>query len=185
MAQGFDIDAIVAHAKRGDSGAFRQLVIELERDVRLFVCAFEVTQGMADEVVQSTFVTAYQKLSQYRGEGPFRAWLKAIARNHLLRILREQKRLIGITETVLEQLLVESSLDDLDRIEEQEQRTLKLRECIERLPAKMRALVEERYVNDRSMGALAISLARTDIWVRVTLCRVRQSLRRCMEEMRA
>jgi DNA-directed RNA polymerase specialized sigma24 family protein len=67
-------------------------------------------------VLQATFVSAYQKLAQYRGSGAFRAWLKAIARNHVLRALRDQQRFAASNGDVLEGALVTSGLDDVERL---------------------------------------------------------------------
>jgi RNA polymerase sigma-70 factor (ECF subfamily) len=175
------MDQLARAAQGGDRGAFRELVLALEGDLRLFLGAFEITDGLAEEVLQATFVSAYQNLGQYRGQGALRAWLKAIARNHLLRTLREQKRLCEMNDDALEGTLVDSGLEEIDRIEELEASTRKLRDCLQRLPAALRGLVEGRYVEDLASPELARRWGRTEIWVRVTLCRVRQSLRRCME----
>jgi len=175
------IDELAKRAQGGDRAAFRQIVVELEADLRMLLGALEVTEGLAEEIVQATFVTAWQKLDTYRGEGAFRAWLKAIARNHLFKTLREQKRFTEATGDVLEGALVQSGMDDFDRMDELQLQTRKLRSCMERLSGPIRALVDGRYVEGLSSARLASRLERTEIWVRVTLCRARQSLRRCME----
>jgi RNA polymerase sigma-70 factor, ECF subfamily len=176
-----EIDALVARAARGDRGSFRTLVLELETDLRFHLAALEVSEGLADEVLQATFVSAYQSLSQYRGAGSFRGWLKAIARNHLFRALRDQQRFCAVNADTLEGALVGRGLEDLERMEELEQQSRRLRSCIERLPEALRTLVEGRYVEGLSSRGLAERFSRTEIWVRVTLCRVRDSLRRCIE----
>lgn len=176
-----DIDALVVRAQAGDRAAFRQLVLDLQNDLRFYVGAFNVTAGLAEEVVQATFVTAYHKLAQYQPQGAFRAWLKTIARNTLLKNLREQKRFADTTADTLEGLLVASGLEDVERMDELEVQTRKLRGCMDRLPASMRTLVTARYMEELSTAALAQRFKRTEIWVRVTLCRVRANLRRCIQ----
>jgi RNA polymerase sigma-70 factor, ECF subfamily len=176
-----EIDALVARAAGGDRASFRALVLELETDLRFHLAALEVNEGLADEVLQATFVSAYQNLGQYRGAGAFRGWLKTIARNHMLRALRDQQRFCAANADVLEGALVGKGLEDLERMEELEQQSRRLRACIERLPEALRTLVEGRYVEGLSSRLLAERCSRTEIWVRVTLCRVRQSLRRCIE----
>jgi RNA polymerase sigma-70 factor, ECF subfamily len=175
-------DSLVTRVRGGDRGAFRELVIAFERDVRFHVGAFAVAAGMVDEVVQATFVSAYQNLGQYRGEGAFLGWLKAIARNHVLRLLREQRRFADVSGDALEEMLTTSALDEVERMDELEHQTRTLRRCLEALPAKLRALVEARHLEGLSTASAAARLARTEIWVRVTLCRARQALRRCIEE---
>jgi RNA polymerase sigma-70 factor (ECF subfamily) len=177
-----EIDALVTRARGGDRAAFRALVLALEPDVRLCVGAFEVSDGLVEELVQATFVSAYQSLAQYKGGGAFRAWLKAIARNHLLRTLREQKRFADGGGDLLEGALVDTALEEIDRMDELERQTRRLRDCVAALPERLRALVERRYMEEASTVRLARELSRSEVWVRVTLCRVRQALRRCMEE---
>jgi RNA polymerase sigma-70 factor (ECF subfamily) len=176
-----DTDRLIARTLAGDRSAFRTLVIELQDDLRLFAGAFEISPGLAEEVVQATFVSAYQKLASYRGDGTFRAWLRAIARNHVLRALREQKRFATASANTLDEVVAQSGLDDAERIEELDAQTRKLRACIERLPAGLRELVRARYVQELPTGHLAQQLGRTEIWIRVTLCRARKALRRCIE----
>jgi RNA polymerase sigma-70 factor (ECF subfamily) len=175
------LEALVARARRGDRAAFREVVLEVENDLRFYLGAFEVSEGLTEEILQATLVKAYQKLDQYRGEGAFRAWLKAIARNQLMKTLREQKRYAQMSEERLEGLIVSSGLEDLEDAEELDHQTRRLRTCLEKLPAALKGLVEGRYVRGLSSARLAAELARTEIWVRVTLCRVRRSLRRCLE----
>ncbi len=176
-----EIDALVARAAGGDRGAFRSLVLELEMGLRIHLAALEISEGLADEVLQATFVSAYQNLAQYRGAGAFKGWLKAIARNHMLRALRDQQRFCAANDDTLEAALVGKGLEDLERMEELEHRSRRLRSCIERLPEALRELVEGRYVEGLPSRSLAERFSRTEIWVRVTLCRVRDSLRRCIE----
>jgi RNA polymerase sigma-70 factor, ECF subfamily len=176
-----EIDALAARAAGGDRGAFRTLVLELETDLRFHLAALEVSEGLADEVLQATFVSAYQNLGQYRGAGSFRGWLKAIARNHVLRALRDQQRFCAVNADTLEGALVGKGLEEVERMEELELQTRRLRACIERLSEPLRKLVEGRYVEGLPSRRLAEKFSRTEIWVRVTLCRVRASLRRCME----
>src|SRR4051794_18167343 len=118
-----EIDALVERAAKGDRAAFRALVLELERDLRFHLAALEVNEGLADEVLQATFVSAYEKLGQYRGAGAFRAWLKAIARNHLLRALRDQQRFAAASGDTIEAALVGRGLEDLERLDELERQS--------------------------------------------------------------
>ncbi|KAA3659598.1 MAG: RNA polymerase subunit sigma-70 [Chloroflexi bacterium] len=48
--------------------------------------------GDAEDMVQETFLKAWQKLFQYRGDAPLRAWLYKIATNACLDELRKQSR---------------------------------------------------------------------------------------------
>jgi RNA polymerase sigma-70 factor, ECF subfamily len=81
----------VQAAQSGSLSAFNQLVM-LHQD-RLFrwVCSLVIDEALADDITQSTFITAFQKIRTFRG-GSFRAWLFTIARNRSFDELRRIKR---------------------------------------------------------------------------------------------
>ncbi|MEV0723771.1 RNA polymerase sigma factor [Micromonospora purpureochromogenes] len=50
----------------------------------------------AEDVIQEAFVKAYRKLSRYRGESSFRAWLLAIVANETRNMHRSRSRRDGL-----------------------------------------------------------------------------------------
>ena len=56
-----------------------------------------------------------------------------------------------------------------------------LEECLAQLPPALRQLVEMQYREGRSGEEIATACQHTLTWVRVTLFRVRQQLRACIE----
>ena len=83
--------ALIQAAKQGDLDAFNHLVLEYQ-DI-----AFNVAYRMmsdpaeAQDVTQDAFVSAYRKLSSFRG-GSFKAWLLRIVTNAGYDALRKRKR---------------------------------------------------------------------------------------------
>ena len=45
----------------------------------------------ADEIVQDTFITAFKKMENFEGKGAFGQWLKRIAINNCISVLRKRK----------------------------------------------------------------------------------------------
>jgi RNA polymerase sigma-70 factor, ECF subfamily len=76
---------------RGDLVAFEELVRRYE--CKLLRIAQQVTDNLADaeEVVQETFLKAYQKLHQFQRKSRFSTWLIRIALNESLMKLRKQR----------------------------------------------------------------------------------------------
>ena len=58
---------------------------------------------------------------------------------------------------------------------------LLLEECLNKLPAGMRQLLDESYQKEATAAEIAQKLGQTRQWVRVTLFRVRKQLRNCIE----
>ena len=73
-----DLD-LVRLAQDGDTGAFGDLVDRNRRAVFRAALAAVGSAAEAEDVTQETFVTAYRKLSSFRGDAAFRTWLLAIA----------------------------------------------------------------------------------------------------------
>jgi RNA polymerase sigma-70 factor (ECF subfamily) len=69
---------LVRRAQAGDVDAFGDLVERNRRAVFRAALAAVGSATEADDVVQEAFVTAFQKLSGFRGEAAFRTWLLAI-----------------------------------------------------------------------------------------------------------
>ena len=79
---------LVERAKRGESEAFEAIFREHSR------MAFSVARrllkdpDLAQEVVQDTFVDVMRKIGSFRGEAPLGAWIRRIAVNRSLMLLR-------------------------------------------------------------------------------------------------
>src|SRR6202165_2372926 len=82
-------DLELVHAcKGGDVGAFEQLVKRYDR--KLMRIAQSITHNREDsqDVVQETFLKAFQHLSQFREDSQFSTWLIRITVNQSLMKLR-------------------------------------------------------------------------------------------------
>src|SRR5262249_32373582 len=82
---------LLARAQAGDMSAFESLVGRHEEKV--YGLALRMTRSEADaaEITQATFLSAYQHLSEFRGEAAFGSWVHRIAANNALMRLRRQK----------------------------------------------------------------------------------------------
>jgi len=69
---------LVRLAQAGDSGAFGELVERNRRAVFRAALAAVGSGAEADDVAQEAFVTAWRKLSGFRGDSQFRTWLLSI-----------------------------------------------------------------------------------------------------------
>src|SRR5690349_4639234 len=92
-AENEEIERLADAWKHGDRAAFEQLVLRLHGRLRIHVAAFCDSRELVDEVLQETFITCFHKIGSFAARGTFVAWLKAIARNHLMDHWRERRRL--------------------------------------------------------------------------------------------
>jgi RNA polymerase sigma-70 factor (ECF subfamily) len=79
-------------AAAGDAAAFGVLVRQHQSALRGFLR--RLTRGdhaLADDLAQETFLEAYRKQGQFRGDSPFAGWLYAIAWSRFLMTARKRK----------------------------------------------------------------------------------------------
>src|SRR5246127_1765821 len=99
---GIDESVLVAQARAGDTEAFGALVRRYEG--KIFRLAQHVTQNRedAEDVLQETFMKAYEHLEQFKGDSKFYTWIVRIAVNQALMKLRRRKtdKSVSLDETI-------------------------------------------------------------------------------------
>jgi RNA polymerase sigma-70 factor, ECF subfamily len=82
---------LIQSALTGDLEAFNHLVIMHQSSLYWWVFSLVNDEAQADDITQTTFIAAYEKLYSFR-TGSFKAWLFTIARNRSYDELRRKKR---------------------------------------------------------------------------------------------
>jgi RNA polymerase sigma-70 factor (ECF subfamily) len=88
---GVDESVLVSQAREGDTRAFGELARRYEG--KIFRLAQHVTNNRedAEDVLQETFMKAYEHLDQFKGDSKFYTWIVRIAVNQALMKLRRRK----------------------------------------------------------------------------------------------
>jgi len=83
---------LVQLAQEGDSSAFERLYRKHGR--RLYAVCLRMVRdpARAEELVQDTFVRAWDRLSSFRHESAFGTWLHRVGVNVVLKAIRDEKR---------------------------------------------------------------------------------------------
>jgi RNA polymerase sigma factor (sigma-70 family) len=84
---------LCARAAAGDRKAFGELVRRHGGAVRGLLRRMGAQAAEADDVAQDAFLTAFERIAEFRGEGTFAGWVKRIAARLYLRRLQREKRL--------------------------------------------------------------------------------------------
>jgi RNA polymerase sigma-70 factor, ECF subfamily len=86
-----DESALIAQSREGDAEAYGQLVRRYQS--KIFRLAQHITQNRedAEDVLQETFLKAYEHLDQFQGNSKFYTWIVRIAVNQSLMKLRRRK----------------------------------------------------------------------------------------------
>jgi RNA polymerase sigma-70 factor (ECF subfamily) len=98
----FDEAALVVRAQAGDQTAFTTLVDHYQR--KIYRIGKNITQNNedAEDVLQETFLKAYEHLSGFQGNSKFYTWIVRIAVNEALMKLRKRKgdRFVSLDEPI-------------------------------------------------------------------------------------
>jgi len=104
-------------AATGERRAFGELVRRHGSAVRGVLRRMGAQGSEADDVAQDAFLTAFERIAEFRGEGTFAGWVKKIAARLYLRRLQRDRRLGAMTAETVEDEAPHSDADaviDLD-----------------------------------------------------------------------
>jgi RNA polymerase sigma-70 factor (ECF subfamily) len=171
--------AIVA----GDADAFR-LLVERESGPIVRACARILGDpDAAEDVAQECFVTAYQLIGSWRGEGSIHGWLLRIAINRALRAIKLQRRLLPLESESGEPLAVPGGSEPLPDVLMAE-RDRMVQQAVASLPEPYRETIVLRYFGELSIAEIASLTGRPIGTVKTHLGRGLRRLRPVLEEAR-
>ena len=144
------VQAILA----GDRDAFRLLV---DRESGSVVRACTRVLGdpdAAEDVAQECFVTAFQVIGSWRGEGSLHGWLLRIAINRALRTVKRQPRLLPLETDSGEPREIRGGSEPLADLLLAE-RDRMVQEAVASLPEPYRETIVLRYFAELSVAEIA------------------------------
>ena len=177
-------DRIVLRVLKGEVDAYGEIVRLFERDVwRIAAVALQDRDATAD-LVQEIFVEAYTHLERYELGRDFRAWLRAVARNHVREALRTRSRQTRLIDSYRDRLV--ERLGDAAAAERHETALADAqRRCREELPKHSVQVLALRYAEDLSHHDIARRLGKSMEAVKQLLYRVHGVLRDCIQKRMA
>jgi RNA polymerase sigma-70 factor (ECF subfamily) len=158
----------------GNKQAFNELV--LRHKDRLYTVAVQLLNDSseAEDVTQETFLKAYEKLAEFRGDAQFSTWLYRICYNLCLNRLTKEK--IDRQEDVAPEALPDKNKGFLDQMIVKEQEDL-VRRAISQLAEEFREVVILYYTGQLPYEEIARLLELPVGTVRSRLHRSREHLK--------
>ena len=135
----------------------------------------------AQDITQEVFLAALEGLDSFRGDGPILTWLRGIARRKVAAHFRTKGRETSLSENDLTRPVRNPDPSATNR----EARALLLSLAMRQLPETSVELLEEKYLEDRSIKEMAQRRGHTEKAVESALSRAREKARRLMEAMRS
>lgn len=97
LASQHDVD-LCGLAAAGERRAFGELVRRHGSGVRHLLRRMGAQAAEADDVAQDAFLTAFERITEFRGDGAFAGWVKRIAARQYLRRLQREMRLAAYAQ---------------------------------------------------------------------------------------
>lgn len=172
-------DQLVRAVQAGDLEEFEELIHRHSSRLRAFVAMRLPISHLIDEIAHETFVFAYHHIDDFEAGTDFGKWLRAIAYNLVRKETLRHQRVSKHQKRYLEHCLVQSSTKS--QIKPDDPVAVYLEECVDSLPDGQRTLLRLKYRLSQSTREMSQALDQSESWVRTTLCRVRATLRECVE----
>lgn len=103
------IDSLLELCKRGNQLAQLEVYNRYQRAMYNVAVRIVKDTAEAEDVMQESFITAFNKLESFKGTATFGSWLKRIVINNSISQYKKQQRFIDVQDEVIETTLEESA----------------------------------------------------------------------------
>jgi RNA polymerase sigma-70 factor, ECF subfamily len=158
---------------------FLRLFLPDQAAIRAFVRRLVPSRADADDILQETAVTLWQKFGEFHGHRDFKAWALGVARMKVLSWLRDRGRDRLVLDDDVLQLIADRSLHDEPALQRQREA---LMVCLEKVPSGDRDLLALAYQPDVAMQDVAAMSGRSVRGFYQWLYRTRQLLLDCVQK---
>ncbi len=174
----------VRRTMHGDTTAFHSLSVRYYRPVAGFILKRVGRPDLVEDLVQETFLEAFQALKSGRGPEKFSSWLFGIAHNRCGKWLRRKRPTLFAADALPEIVATPSEGALREELEEQEQQMAHLQTSLQRLPPDTRRLLELKHRDGKTCEEIAAEVGRPVGTVKSLLARTYKALRSALAPSR-
>jgi len=157
---------------------FLSLFLRSEREIFRYVAVLVPNVADAEDIVQQTALSLWEKFDAYDSNQPFTPWACRFALNKAKQWIERRQR----WQALLENGLAEELAQRREELRpEMETRLRHLEGCLGKLAEEQRSLVEGYYHRRDGIERLAEKSGRTVAATYKTLQRIREALQNCIE----
>lgn len=143
-----DVDELVRQCQQGQLDAFSLLFKQFKQRIYDVACVIMRDESAAEDIVQETFLSVFQKIGSYKGEAAFETWLTSISVNHCRMRLRKDKlrQVLHLEQLSPRRLFrLNQQQDSVSRIVSKRAQNETLWDAVDRLPDRLRIPLILRY----------------------------------------
>ena len=178
-----DLEIYEALQRGDEEAAFRRLVRQYGEIVHTVSYRLLKDRARAEDVMQETFIKAYETIDTLHDPKRLGSWLKSIAWNKSIDILRAEKRAHAHQTALAQQAAGDDTAPALEAltalISDEGRRALQ--DCLDALPPEKRAAVMGRFFAHLEYGELAATTGEKTDTMRIRVARAMPELRECLE----
>lgn len=167
-------EELIAYVKEGKIDYYREIVKRYNQRMYRIAISYGVYDDDSEEVIQTAFITAYEKLSQFRGDAKFSTWLTRILINECLMLKRKKKKTINIDEIVT--IPAGDHLNPEIKYMDKERKKI-LEDAILKLPEKYKSIYILKEIEGMSIEKISELISISEVNVKVRLHRARTMMK--------
>jgi RNA polymerase sigma-70 factor (ECF subfamily) len=183
-------EKLIESALAGDQAAYRELLNRHQKAIFQIIMKIVRNREETEDLLQETFMRAFNSLSSYRSEYRFSTWLYRIAANCAIDFLRKKKIEALSLDKPIPTKDGSVEIEVADRTENPEerlvakQRRISIEEAIDSLPEKYREVILHRHRDDKSYEEIASVLNLPVGTVKARIFRARELLKKKLKSLR-
>ncbi len=177
-----DIKTILKRIEKGDHSAFATVVEHFQHPLFGYLGRMGLTQSIAEELAQETFLRAWNQLNRYDPtRAQFSTWLFTIARNLALHELERSSSRLEINE---DEKILDTACKRNQPFESltQTQQANNLMTLLKTLPPTDRSALALAYFQELDIASIARIEGCTASAIKVRIHRAKQKLRLLLEQ---
>jgi RNA polymerase sigma-70 factor (ECF subfamily) len=177
-------DAAQAALERGDPDeALSVLMTAYGKAIFRYCCQVMKDRHLAEEVLQETFVQAFQGFERFAGKSKLRTWLFSIAHNRCLDALRKERTRAKRIQPVSDPPETEDPAVGPEASSAAEELADVLRQCLEKLTPKVRSAVILRFREELTYPEMSEVCGDRAPTLQARVTRAMPVLRECVESL--
>jgi len=160
---------------------FADLVVLHHRELLIYAHALTKNDATARDIVQDSFVVAFQKMNTFDVTRDFGRWMRGIVRNKWREWMRRNRR-YSLTDREIGEIDADIAFWQGAKASQESSVFDALEQCLRRLPENLRETVLSFYYEGRSGEEVAEHLGVAPAAIRKRLQRARMLLKDCVEK---
>lgn len=137
-------EILILRCQIGDSDALSELIKQYQKPLYYFIKSMLKDFQTTEDIFQQTWLTVIKKICDLKDTQAFTTWLYRIARSHVYKELKRQKKLITLNETLV---IPKSNIHDEENFVENTER---LHQFLEKLQTEYKEVLILRFFEGMS-----------------------------------